>query len=79
VVDNGEGIDPAHIPRIFERFYRVPGGRSEGAGLGLAIAREIVVSHGGHIEVQSQLGQGTNFTFRLPTDGKSIDRREVTS
>jgi two-component system, NtrC family, sensor histidine kinase KinB len=67
VADTGEGIPPKHLPRIFERFYRVPGSRvSGGAGLGLAIAREIVAAHGGHIEASSELGRGSVFTVRLP-------------
>ncbi len=68
VEDSGEGIAPEHLPRLFEKFYRVPGTRSAGgAGLGLAIAREIVVAHGGQIEAESQPGRGTAFAFTLPT------------
>ena len=68
VGDSGEGIAPEHLPRIFEKFYRVPGSRSSGgAGLGLAIAREIVEAHGGQIEAESQPGRGTTFAFTLPT------------
>ena len=67
VADTGEGIAAEHLPRIFEKFYRVPGSRSAGgAGLGLAIAREIVAAHGGQIDVASRPGEGTTFTFRLP-------------
>ncbi|WZO99299.1 ATP-binding protein [Isosphaeraceae bacterium EP7] len=66
VADEGEGIPSEHLPRIFERFYRVPGGRSGGAGLGLAIAREIVIGHGGQIQVSSDPGHGATFTFLLP-------------
>jgi signal transduction histidine kinase len=58
------------MPHIFERFYRGDAARSRkrgtGAGLGLAIARGIVNAHGGDIQVQSQLGKGTQFTFQLP-------------
>jgi signal transduction histidine kinase len=70
VADTGEGIPREHLPRLFEKFYRVPGSRTRaggGAGLGLAIAREIVVAHGGQIDVASELGKGTTFTFTLPT------------
>ena len=67
VSDTGEGIAAEHLPHIFEKFYRVPGARSAGgAGLGLAIAREIVAAHGGQIDVASRPGEGTTFTFRLP-------------
>jgi NtrC-family two-component system sensor histidine kinase KinB len=69
IADTGEGIPREHLPRLFERFYRVPGSRNRGgggAGLGLAIVREIVVSHGGDVTVSSELGSGTTFTFTLP-------------
>ncbi len=68
VEDTGEGIAPEHLARVFEKFYRVPGSKSAaGAGLGLAIAREIVVAHGGRIEAESRPGRGTVFAFTLPT------------
>ncbi len=67
VEDSGEGIPADQLPRVFEKFYRVPTSRHQGgAGLGLAIVREIVVAHGGEIEVQSEAGKGTRFTFTLP-------------
>jgi len=70
VSDTGEGIRPQDIPHIFERFYRGDPARSRqrgsGAGLGLAIARGIVQAHGGTIQVQSEPGKGTQFTFHLP-------------
>ena len=69
--DSGEGIHPKDIPHIFERFYRGDASRSRhrgtgGAGLGLAIARGIIQAHGGDIQVESQVGQGTLFMFHLP-------------
>jgi K+-sensing histidine kinase KdpD len=67
VTDTGQGIPAEHLPYLFEMFYRVPGSRSpRGAGLGLAITREIVVAHGGQLGVESRPGRGTTFTFTLP-------------
>jgi two-component system, OmpR family, sensor kinase len=65
--DTGPGIPPAALPHIFERFYRVdPARTSTGAGLGLAIAKELVEAQGGTIVVDSQVGKGSQFTVRLP-------------
>lgn len=69
VADTGEGIAAADLPFVFDRFWRGDRarGRSAGAGLGLAIARQLVLAHGGAIDVQSAPGEGTIFTIRLPT------------
>ena len=69
VTDNGPGIPSENLPHLFNRFYRVDSARTRtagGFGLGLAITHEIVRLHGGTIDVQSQLGQGTTFTVGLP-------------
>jgi len=69
VADDGPGISPEHLPRIFERFYRVDKGRSRelgGTGLGLSIAKHIVESHGGILRVESRIGVGTRFVLRFP-------------
>ena len=66
VIDKGSGIPERYLPRVFEKFFRVPGAEKGGAGLGLAIAREIVAAHQGTIGVKSQPGKGTEFHFVLP-------------
>ncbi len=70
ISDTGQGIPPESLPRLFDRFYQVDvsraGGESHGAGLGLAIVREIVAAHGGRISVRSELGLGTTFVIHLP-------------
>lgn len=68
ITDNGEGIDKKHIPRLFERFYRVDksGARSEGgSGLGLAIVKHIVEGHQEKIYIESEFGVGSEFSFTL--------------
>ena len=68
ITDNGEGIEAEHIPRLFERFYRVDksGARSEGgSGLGLSIVKHIVEAHGEKIFIESKYGIGSEFSFTL--------------
>jgi len=70
VCDHGCGIRREHIPRLFERFYRVDKARSRklgGTGLGLAIVKHVVQAHNGQVSVQSTPGQGSTFTIRLPS------------
>jgi heavy metal sensor kinase len=72
ISDTGTGIAPEHLPRVFDRFYRVDRGRSRaqgGSGLGLAIAQSIAQMHGGQIIVESQIGKGSTFTVALPASG----------
>ena len=69
VADTGMGIEPKHIPRLFERFYRVDKARSRqlgGTGLGLSIVKHIVELHGGEIWVDSEYGVGSTFHFTIP-------------
>jgi two-component system phosphate regulon sensor histidine kinase PhoR len=69
VQDWGCGIDSAHLPRLFERFYRVDQARSRqlgGTGLGLAIVKHIAQAHGGSVSVNSTLGYGSRFSIHLP-------------
>ena len=79
VADTGCGIPPEHLPRVFEQFFRVPEqGPGTGAGLGLAITKEIVEAHGGRIMAESQIGKGSTFTFSLRQAGL-VAPREVAS
>ena len=68
VKDNGEGIEDEHLPRLFERFYRIDKNRSRkkaGSGLGLSIVKQIIEAHQEQIFVKSKIGQGTEFSFTL--------------
>jgi two-component system phosphate regulon sensor histidine kinase PhoR len=70
VRDFGPGVSSEHLPRLFERFYRVDKARSResgGTGLGLAIAKHIVLAHGGSIRAESELNHGATFLFTLPS------------
>jgi len=70
VTDSGPGIAPEHLPRLTERFYRVDRSRSRetgGTGLGLAIVKHVAQRHGGLIQVESVVGQGSTFTLSLPS------------
>jgi len=82
--DQGAGIPPEELSCIFERFYQLEkartAGKKRGAGLGLAISREIVQMHGGRLVAQSTPGQGSRFTVQLPiarSDDKTLIRREL--
>ncbi len=74
VIDYGQGIDPVHLPRITERFYRADDHRSRtlgGTGLGLAIVKHIINRHRGRLRVESELGEGATFTVILPTESET--------
>ncbi len=77
VSDTGIGIEPQHLPRLTERFYRVDRGRSRemgGTGLGLAIVKHVLERHGGRLEIESTPGRGSRFTAVLPPRRVAKDR-----
>jgi len=78
VQDDGPGIPPEALERVFERFYRVDKARSReqgGTGLGLAIVKHIVQTHQGRVWARSELGRGASFFFTLPQDSSSLQQR----
>jgi two-component system sensor histidine kinase KdpD len=76
ITDRGPGIEESELKHIFDRFYRGNGLRHRipGTGMGLSIAKAIVEAHGGTIDVASQKGQGSVFTFSLPIDREGSER-----
>lgn len=79
VADQGVGLAPEHLNRLFEKFFRVRSGLGRhvaGTGLGLPIARTIVESHGGRIWAESQIGQGTTLYFTLPTERAPLEQAD---
>ena len=74
VSDEGKGIAAEHLPHLFERFYRADSARNHeagGTGIGLAICDEIIRAHGGRIDVESEVDNGTTFTIKLPLPSSS--------
>ncbi len=71
VQDTGPGIPPEHLDQIFDRFWRAETTGGKGIGLGLAIARGIVLAHGGRVWAESELGRGSTFRFTIPRSGES--------
>jgi len=75
VADSGHGIEPEHLPYVFDRFWRADPARARdtgGSGLGLPITREIVHAHGGRLDVTSTPGAGSTFTITLPAAGDPL-------
>ncbi len=65
--DTGPGIPKQYQTAVFDKFFRMPGSGSGGAGLGLYIAKEIAMAHGARLTLQSEAGQGSLFSIELPT------------
>lgn len=81
VEDQGEGIPPAEHDKIFERFYRRGSElrrETQGVGIGLSIVKHIVEAHHGHVQVRSDVGQGSRFTIELPENGETAQESEKT-
>jgi signal transduction histidine kinase len=75
VRDTGSGVPAEHLPRIFERFYRVDPGRSRdqgGTGLGLSVVRLLVEAHGGHVRAESVEGSGTTVIAEFPSTARNV-------
>lgn len=68
VKDSGPGIDKEYVPRLFERYFQVPGSKEKGTGLGLAISKEFIEAQKGTIWAETEIGKGSNFSFRLPIE-----------
>lgn len=66
ITDLGQGISPEYIPKIFDRYFRIPGTKKEGTGLGLSISKEFIEAQNGSINVKSEYGKGSCFTIELP-------------
>ena len=69
VKDDGKGIEEKYLPKIFDRYFKVPGSSKTGTGLGLAISKEFIEAEGGTISVQSEIGSGSSFSFLLNIAG----------
>jgi PAS domain S-box-containing protein len=79
VQDDGPGIAAEYQPRLFEKFYRVPGSAPGGAGLGLSIVRDVVEAHGGKVGVQSTPGAGATFWIELPDQQATVGGAKATA
>jgi PAS domain S-box-containing protein len=82
VTDTGVGIASSEIPHLFERFHRVRGAASrthEGSGIGLALVRDLAELHGGSIEVESRIAEGTTFSVRIPLGSAHLDASKIVS
>jgi two-component system phosphate regulon sensor histidine kinase PhoR len=81
VKDTGIGIDPVHIPRLTERFYRADPSRHKdtgGTGLGLAIVKHVLINHDGNLEIRSKVGEGSEFICHFPRE-RLVERVPETS
>jgi two-component system sensor histidine kinase AtoS len=71
VSDTGAGIEPDHLPRIFDLYFTT---KSDGTGIGLAVTHQIVTAHGGTLDVESHPGDGTTMFVRLPIESGGAER-----
>ena len=69
VHDHGSGIPEEAVPKLFERFFRVPGTKAQGTGLGLALVKEVADFHGASVQVETRVGHGSCFTVLIPVCG----------
>ncbi len=74
VSDTGRGIGPDDVPRIWDRLYRADPDHEHGLGLGLSLVRAVVAAHGGTVDVESALGQGSTFRVTLPRTSDDVPR-----
>jgi len=81
VMDTGVGISEAELPRMFERFHRIPssGRTHEGTGIGLSLVRELATLHGGYVSVQSREGQGSTFTVAVPFGKEHLPSTQIST
>jgi len=79
VRDTGQGISPQYIEKVFDRYFRIPGTKKEGTGLGLSISKELIEAQGGRIEVDSEYGAGSTFSFTLPSNRLPLNPLKGTS
>lgn len=74
VTDTGQGIEPKYLNRVFDRYFRIPGSKKEGTGLGLSISKEFIEAQGGKMELYSEYGKGSEFSFYLEKYSVETDK-----
>ena len=79
ITDNGPGFPKDSLPKVFEKFYRVPGTKAGGTGLGLSISRGFVEAHQGTMKVENREGGGAQFTIRLPMQSENQGPKNISA